>query len=162
MECFICSANLENTKHRHFKERPCCLTCDFEFVTAHYYVQSTFMIPKAWKKEDYWIKWDTLFYKGEEMDFKIQNTDDDSEAYKRPGEEEITQDGDNFECDEYFDCEEDETEDDREKNRLDARLIRLCQDYNIPHELPLTDASRIILEEQVREELRRRSNLRNT
>jgi hypothetical protein len=65
------------------------------------------MIPKAWNKEDYHIKWDTLYYKGEEMDFKIIDTEDDHEAYKRPSDEEDLEEGD-YDPDDYFDCEEPE------------------------------------------------------
>ena len=110
MECFICSANLENVQHRHFRDDIFCMTCEFEFVTATYTLESTFMIPKAWKKEDYYIKWDTLFYKGEEMDYKIRDAEDDSEAYKRPSNEIITENGEIFDCEEFFDCDCEESE----------------------------------------------------
>lgn len=96
------------------------MTCEFEFVTATYSLESTFMIPKAWKKEDYYIKWDRLFYKGEEMDYKIQDAEDDSEAYKRPSNVTITENGEMFDCEYFFDCEECEQEESEQEESEQA------------------------------------------
>ena len=90
------------------------MTCEVKFVKAHYYVESVFMIPKQWKEEEYYIKWDILYHNPnpenedefKEVDVRVISAAECS--HKRPEDEEEVEDGEDYSSENYFDCEDNE------------------------------------------------------
>jgi hypothetical protein len=61
------------------------------------------MIPKDWKEDDYCFKWDKLYYGDKEIDLQVHEVECD---YKRPSEIVEIADGEDYESEEFFDCQE--------------------------------------------------------